>query len=119
MINRIQYIITHVLLASYLTVGAVGHLEAIGKLFQFGSRPEKVEQQLPARPAPERVYWTQHKHIPQFTKIASPSSAVVIPCELPRPELFATLLTAENGGVTATLSTSCTFSRAPPSAATS
>jgi hypothetical protein len=116
MTNRVRHITVGLLLTSYLFVGAMAHLESIGTLFQFDSKPEKVGQQQPTRPVPARAYWTQHKHIPQFTKIVSPSPAAVISCEPSRPERFATLLTTENRGVTAIFSTSCNFSRAPPGA---
>ena len=114
MSNRMRHIVVSLLLTSYLFVGAVAHLESIGKLFQFDSKPEKVGQQQPARPMPVRAYWTQHKHIPQFTKIAPLSLAAVASFRLLRPERFVTLFSTENPGVTAVFFTVCTFSRAPP-----
>ena len=114
MFNRIQHIVVGVLLTSYLFVGAVAHLESIGRLFQFDSKPEKIEQQRPTQPIPERVCWTQHKHIPSFTKVVSFSPALVASCEFPHPERFSPLLVPENTDIDLFFFTTSTFSRAPP-----
>jgi len=114
MFRQIQHIVVGLLLTSYLFVGAVAHLESIGRFFQFDSKPEKVEQQRPTQPMPERVYWTQHKHIPAFTKVVSFSPATVTPCELLRLELLSPQFATENTEAVAFFVTACAFSRAPP-----
>lgn len=114
MFSRIQDITTGILLASYLFVGAVAHLESIGELFAFGSKPEKVERQRPGRPTPNRVYWTQHKHLPPFTKVVSFSPATIAPCQPSRLERFSPLFVPENTEAFACSFRAHTFSRAPP-----
>jgi hypothetical protein len=102
------------LLTSYIFVGAVAHLESMGRLFEFDSKPAKVEQGRPAQPIPARVYWTQHKHVPSFTKAVPFSPVLVAPCDFPDLERFSPLFVPENIDVAPFLFTIRTFSRAPP-----
>ena len=114
MFNRIQHTIVGLLLTSYLFVGALAHLEPMGRLFQYDSKPQKVYERKPATPSPEMVYWTQYKHIPSFTKIVSFSPAFVAACEPPPLERFFSLLALKNTEADPFLFTACTSSRAPP-----
>jgi len=114
MSRRIQHIVVGLLLTSYLFVGALAHLESIGHLFTFGSKPEKVEQQRPAQPVPARVHWTQHKHIPSFTKVFSLSPALVIPLKSPRLEFCTSLHVPSDVVATLLQDEASVSSRAPP-----
>jgi hypothetical protein len=114
MFNRIKHIIISFLLTSYLFVGAVAHLESMGRLFQYDSKPEKVEQAKRALPSPERVCWTQYKHIPSFTKIAQFSPALVAPLESPSTATYTPLLVPSDVRVTQPQFYTSVSSRAPP-----
>jgi hypothetical protein len=111
---RIQHIVIGLLLTSYLFVGALAPLESFGKLIAYGKGPAKVEQHKPARPVPAKVCWTQHKHIPSFTKVVSFSPAIVIPLKSPRLEFCNSLPVPLDVLVTLLQDKASVSSRAPP-----
>lgn len=113
MFNRIQHIVIGLLLTSFLFVGALAPLESIGKLIEFGSKPE-VEQQRPAQPMPARGCWEHRKYIPSFRKVISFSSALFTPLESPRLELYTPLPVPSNVFVILLQDNASVSSRAPP-----
>jgi hypothetical protein len=76
MLGKTQRIVLLMLLASYLLVGALAHLEALTQFLGFGVHPHQVARSKPVRRAPAKVYWTQYKHIRAVTKASAPSAAV-------------------------------------------
>jgi hypothetical protein len=95
MSKQIQYIVTGLLLTSYIFVGAVAHLEGFGGLFSFDNGPHKVERGRPPQPPPTIVCWNQYKHIPSSTDGPPISQAVINHAEWPRLEQYTRISTPE------------------------
>ena len=94
MFRRTQRILLLALLASYLLVGVLAHLEALTQFLGFGIHPHQVTRNKPVSKAPAKVYWTQYKHIPVVTKVPVPSPAVLHTPETPRGQHYDRLSTA-------------------------
>jgi len=114
--KRAHHIVVAVLLASYVLVGVLAHLEALTQFLGFGTHPPQVAQSRPARPIAAKVYWTQHKHIPAVTKVWTPSPAVLSAPELRRPQQYGLLPAASAVAIDPASALSSYSSRAPPKA---
>ncbi len=114
MLKKIQHIVLVALLASYLLVGVLAHLEALSLFLGFGTHPLQVTQSKPARPIAAKVYWTQYKHIPSVTKISAPSPALLSAPELPHPQRYGVLPAVSGVAIHPAPALSSYYSRAPP-----
>jgi len=108
-----RHIVVVFLLANYLLLGVVGHLEAI-TMIGFGTNPHRLVQTKGSSSQTTKVYWTQHKHIPSTVKIAVPSPAVFTPPETPRVYTFGFTFTQGESGISLNPLFSLHSSRAPP-----
>ena len=114
MVKKIRHILLIALLASYLLVGALAHLEALTHFLGYGTHPHVVTQTKPARPIAAKVYWTQNKHIASVTKVSAPYPAVLSVPELPRPQRYGLLPADAAVPVDPAPAVSSYSSRAPP-----
>jgi len=114
MAKRSQHIVCALLVFSYVFVGAAAHLDTFSQLLALGSGPQKVSRTIPTPPAPAKLYWTQHKHIPTVTKTAPAPPAAVSSLEFPPLEQYEFIIIPFNTLICPQADVSTVSSRAPP-----
>jgi hypothetical protein len=82
MLKHRRHIVVSILLFGYLTLGIIGHLEAL-ILYGWGDNPQHLAKSTQSPTSTCKVYWTQYKHLPSEIKNTVPSPAVIKP-----PEMF-------------------------------
>ena len=113
MLNRHRHIVISLLLASYMLLGAIGHLESL-ILSGFGTNPQHITKPVDNHSSTFKVYWTQHKHIPSAVKISVPSPAVFTPPELPHVCMYSSVFIQDEYSILLDPLFSLHSSRAPP-----
>ena len=76
--GKMKHTILGILIAGYLSVSLVGHLDVLRSLINTGGESHQVTSAKKSRPIGSGPYWTQRKHLPSSTKKAEGASETVL-----------------------------------------